>query len=165
MPYITNSVSLFSFALKNSSQNVQFFKNIPANFGRNKEKYLPLHETPKSGSVFMLKVLECSVIEANLFNESTSIFPKNYSHSIKSSFHLSKKYSMENVWFQWDLKSYYSTKLWILLDIHRRNLIDFLQLFLSNFIFSGTSSLKQGQILVQYVSKSADFFVNQIHFG
>ena len=43
MPYLTNSVILFSFASKNSSQNGQFFKTIPANFGGNKEKYLPLN--------------------------------------------------------------------------------------------------------------------------
>ena len=42
MPYLTNSVILFPFASKNSSQNGQFFKTIPANFGGNKEKYLPL---------------------------------------------------------------------------------------------------------------------------
>ena len=42
MPYLTNSVILFSFASKNSSQNGQFFKTIPANFGGNKEKYLPI---------------------------------------------------------------------------------------------------------------------------
>ena len=44
MPYLTNSDILFSFASKNSSQNGQFFKTIPANFGGNKEKYLPLTE-------------------------------------------------------------------------------------------------------------------------
>ena len=42
MPYLTNSVILFPFASKNSSQNGQFFKTIPANFGGNKENYLPL---------------------------------------------------------------------------------------------------------------------------
>ena len=44
MPYLTNSAILLSFASKNSSQNGQFFKTIPANFGGNKEKYLPLEE-------------------------------------------------------------------------------------------------------------------------
>ena len=42
MPNLANSAILLSFASKNSSQDGQFFKTIPANFGRNKEKYLPL---------------------------------------------------------------------------------------------------------------------------
>ena len=42
MPDFTNSAILLSYAAKNSSQNGQFFKTIPANFGGNKEKYLPL---------------------------------------------------------------------------------------------------------------------------
>ena len=41
MPDFTNSAILLSYAAKNSSQNGQFFKTIPANFGGNKEKYLP----------------------------------------------------------------------------------------------------------------------------
>jgi hypothetical protein len=42
IPNLTYSAILLSFASKNSSQDVQFFKTIPANFGGNKEKYLPL---------------------------------------------------------------------------------------------------------------------------
>ena len=44
MPNLTNSAILLLFASKNSYQDGQFFKTIPANFGgMNKEKYLPLH--------------------------------------------------------------------------------------------------------------------------
>ena len=45
MPNLTYSAILLSFASKNSSQDGQFFKTIPANFGGNKEKYLPLSFT------------------------------------------------------------------------------------------------------------------------
>ena len=45
MPNLANSAILLSFASKNSSQDGQFFKTIPANFGGNKEKYLPLSFT------------------------------------------------------------------------------------------------------------------------
>ena len=42
LPNPTYSAILLLFGSKNSSQDGQFFKTIPANFGGNKEKYLPL---------------------------------------------------------------------------------------------------------------------------
>ena len=40
--YLTNTAVLLALTSKKSSQNSKFFKTVPANFGGNKEKYLPL---------------------------------------------------------------------------------------------------------------------------
>ena len=58
------------------------------------------HETPKSGPVFIVKVVDSVVIEANLFYKSSSISSKYYFYSIKRSFQQSKKDFVENGQFQ-----------------------------------------------------------------
>ena len=69
------------------------------------------HETPKSGPVFIVKVVDSVVIEANLFYKSSSISSKYYFYSIKKFISTIKKTFCGNVQFQWVLKSYYLTKI------------------------------------------------------
>ena len=56
--------------------------------------------SPKSGPVFIVKVVDSVVIEANPFYKSSSISSKYYFYSIKRSFQQSKKDFVENGQFQ-----------------------------------------------------------------